>query len=73
MITNERQYKITRSHAKKFKHAIENFAISQSERTDVHPRLLQAWREGLESQLEDLTHEIKEYETLKASLRNDPV
>ena len=49
MITNERQYRITRKKAFSFAHAIEEFDDKSDERTDVHPRLLQAEREAMES------------------------
>ena len=67
MITNERQYRISRSEARKFKEALACLSESQAERKDVHPRLLRAEREALESQLEDLSLEIKDYEALRSS------
>jgi transcriptional regulator with XRE-family HTH domain len=42
-------------------------ALSQSVRHDVHPRLLQAEREAMESQLADLQAELAEYERLKST------
>ena len=67
MITNERQYRITRKKALSFAHAIEEFEAKSDERTDVHPRLLQAEREAMESQLADLREELEEYEQLKSA------
>ena len=67
MITNERQYRITRKKALSFAHAIEEFDAKSDERTDVHPRLLKAKREAMESQLEDLREELEEYEQLKSA------
>ena len=67
MIANDRQYRITRSEAKKFKEALANLAAFQAERKGVHPRLLQAEREALESQHENLLLELQEYEALKLS------
>ena len=67
MITNERQYKITRSEADRFRKAISQLTSSQAARTDVHPRLLQAEREAMESQLADLQAELAEYERLKSA------
>jgi transcriptional regulator with XRE-family HTH domain len=64
MITNERQYKITRHEAEKFRSAIADLT-KMDRREGVHPRLLQAEREGLESQLHDLEIELQEYEGLK--------
>ena len=61
MITNERQYKITRTEAEKFRKAIAGMANADA-REGVHPRLLQAEREAMESQLEDLRTELADYE-----------
>ena len=67
MITNERQYKITRKKAVGFARAIEQFDTTSQARTDVHPRLLRAEREALKSQLADLRSELDEYEQLKST------
>ena len=67
MITNERQYRITRKKAHGFAHAIEEFDTKSYGRIDVHPRLVQAEREAMESQLEDLREELEEYEMLKSA------
>ena len=56
MITNERQYKITRKRAVDFARAIEQFDARSHERTDVHPRLLRAELEALKSQLAGFAH-----------------
>ena len=66
MITNERQYKITRSEADRFRKAIGDLAKGPA-RANVHPRLLQAEREAMESQLADLQAEIVEYDNLKSA------
>ena len=67
MITNERQYRITRKKALDFVAAIEAFDAGADERADVHPRLLQAEREAMESRLADLRAELDEYEQLKSA------
>ena len=67
MITNERQYRITRKKAHGFAHAIEEFDANSYSRIDVHPRLVQAEREAMESQLADLQEELEEYEQLKSA------
>ena len=67
MITNERQYRITRSEADRFRKAITNFTADQAARLDVHPRLLQAEREAMESELSDLQAELADYERLKSA------
>ena len=67
MITNERQYRITRKKALGFVRAIEEFDAMADERNDVHARLLRAEREAMESQLADLRKELDEYEQLKSA------
>ena len=66
MITNERQYRITRSESDRFRKVIDDLAKAPA-RADVHPRLLQAEREAMESQLAELQAEISEYERLKSA------
>lgn len=66
MITNERQYKITRSEADRFRKAIGELDKGPA-RADIHPRLLQAEREAMESQLDDLQAELLEYDRLKST------
>ncbi len=67
MITNERQYKITRNKAKSFAQAIKEFDAAAQERLGIHPRLVRAELEAMESQLADLCDELKEYERLKSA------
>jgi DNA repair exonuclease SbcCD ATPase subunit len=62
MITNEDQYKITRIEADRFRAAINGLANGRPEISDVHPRLLQAEREAMESKLADLEAEMKRFE-----------
>jgi len=66
MINNERQYRITKSEVERFRHTLAELESSPQGQEGVHPRLIQAQREALQSQLDDLLHEIAEYETLKA-------
>ena len=54
MITNERQYKITRNKAKSFVQAIEEFDAAAQESLGIYPRLVQAELEAMESQLGNL-------------------
>lgn len=67
MITNERQYRIARKKARKFAQVIKEFDIKPGNRRDVHPRLVLAERNAMESQLADLQEELEEYERLKSS------
>lgn len=66
MITNERQYRITRSEADRFRKAISAL-VTSGPRENVHPRLVQAEREAMESQLADLQAELLEYDRLKSA------
>ena len=67
MITNESQYRITRRRAADFARAIKEFDAKSHERADVHPRLLRAEREAMNSELAALREELEEYERLKAA------
>ena len=62
MITNERQYAITKAQAERFKEAL---AKPDDQGKKLHAKIRQAMREGLQSQLEDLETEIAEFETLR--------
>ena len=62
MITNERQYAITKAQTERFK---ESLAKSDAPDKKVHPRVRQAMLEGLQSQLLDLENEIAEFEKLR--------
>ena len=65
MITNERQYRITRNKAGRFRQVLAGFDANSDERKNTHPRLVTAEREALESQLSSLRRELLEYEQLK--------
>ena len=65
MITNERQYRITRSWASRFQQALATF--DDDSRDGVHPSIVKAERDALMSQIEDLRAEIDEYERLKSA------
>jgi Zn-dependent peptidase ImmA (M78 family)/transcriptional regulator with XRE-family HTH domain len=64
MITNERQYRITRSEANRFERALAKF--DDTPRDNVHPLLVKAEREAMASQLDELREEVAEYERLKS-------
>lgn len=67
MITNERQYKITRKKADNFARAIEMFDDSSDKRADIHPKLQRAEKDAMESQLSSLLEELGDYERLKSA------
>jgi transcriptional regulator with XRE-family HTH domain len=66
MISNERQYRITKAEAERFKRTLAEFEPKGDSHKGIHPRLIQAERDALQSQLDDLLHEIAEYEALKS-------
>ena len=66
MITNERQYKVTRTQAAKFEQAIKEFNELSLIEQGLDPLLIRAQRDALVSQLEDLQKEINKYEDLKS-------
>ena len=65
MITSEKQYSNTKNAANRFVDALAEFEAKAGERTDIHPRLLQAEREAMEAQLVALREEMEEYERIK--------
>ena len=68
MIKNERQCRITRAQAEKFKNAIAELE-SAAETQGVHPMLHTAQIDALKSQLGDLQAELREYEDLQSGAR----
>jgi transcriptional regulator with XRE-family HTH domain/Zn-dependent peptidase ImmA (M78 family) len=66
MITNERQYRITKAETDRFRDALSKLTAHGDQREGVHPLLVKAERDALRSQLDDLAAELREYEALKA-------
>ena len=66
MISNERQYRITKAQAAKLSTALEQFSAQSGADRTTHPRLVKAQADGLQSQIESLTRELREYEALRA-------
>ena len=62
MISNERQYRITKAHAAKFASALQEATA----RNGVDPLLQKLEDEALRSQLCDLEQELREYEVLRS-------
>lgn len=65
MIKNERQYRITKAQADEFTRALRALDSTGNERREIHPLLLNAQRDALRSQLNDLESDLREYETLR--------
>lgn len=66
MIKNERQYRITKAQAARLEHALAELSNPSKKEESIHPLLLKAEKEGINSQLDDLRTEIIEYEELRA-------
>lgn len=66
MITNERQYKITKSEAGRFKAALRDFRELELVKQGIDPVIVAAQRSSLEQQLKDLESQIFEYERLRS-------
>lgn len=62
MITNERQYRITKSEIERFEQAL---AKVDEQNENQHPKMRKAMRASIESQLRELREELAEYEALR--------
>jgi DNA anti-recombination protein RmuC len=62
MITNERQYRITRSWQNRFEQAR---ASADQRAADLHPRALQALRDQYESQIDELRADLVDDEATR--------
>jgi len=69
MIKNERQFRITKAQAEKFRAAIKSLEPAPPDES-VHPLLRKAELDGLRSQLADLDREIEEYAHLRSGRRS---
>jgi HTH-type transcriptional regulator/antitoxin HipB len=65
MIKNERQYRITQARADEFRRTLAQFEEERRKST-LHHKLRQAQRDALESQLQTLERELREYESLRS-------
>jgi hypothetical protein len=62
MITNDRQYKITKLQIENFQTSLDSFSVVTADAGNTHPKILQAHKSAIESQLNDLLGEFIEYE-----------
>lgn len=68
MITNERQYKITKVQTDKFKQALDLHRKEGSTGNENARLLYEMQEEALKSQIGDLEAELKEYELLRKNV-----
>ncbi len=66
MITNERQYQITKKQREKLQKAINSFDIKESMDRTASSILKKAELEALTSEFEILSEQVREYEALKS-------
>src|SRR6185436_20841558 len=65
MIKNDRQYRITKAAAAKFEDALREFdSGTTAEEHEVHPAIAKAQRAAIQSQLDELRSQLREYEEL---------
>lgn len=62
MISNEREYRITKAAVEDFERSLVGI---EERNDDLHPLLRKAMREGTESQLEELREQLAEYDALR--------
>lgn len=66
MVTNERQYKITKAQAQKFLEAINNYDINNVINDGVHPLIAQAQLDQMRSEYDVLIGQLHEYDELSS-------
>jgi len=66
MITNERQYRISKAQLEKIKESVDSFDFKKAVEMSKSKRLAIAELDALNSEIENLIVQIKEYETLKS-------
>lgn len=66
MIKNERQYRITKAQAAKFRRTLAEMRGRPRRGAALDARLARAEEDALASQLDDLVREIRDYERLRA-------
>lgn len=65
MIKNERQYRIAKAQAAKFEAALKTFGSRSRKDQTTHPKLVKAQKDAIQSQLDSLNGEMREYEELQ--------
>ena len=65
MIKNERQYRITQSWAAQFRASLGELSAKPRPK-NIHPKMWEAQKAGVQSQLRDLENQLREYERLKS-------
>ncbi len=66
MIKNEKQYLITRQMVQRFEASLAGFGERVNQQSKLDSRLAQLQKDSLESQLDSLQRELREYERLRS-------
>jgi HTH-type transcriptional regulator/antitoxin HigA len=66
MISNDRQYKITRAELERLKDALRNFDDLERVREGIDPLIITAQRDSIQSQVSELEQQILAYEQLSS-------
>lgn len=66
MIKNERQYRIAKAQAAKFEAALKTFRSKSRKDQVTHPKLVKAQKDAIQSQLDSLNNELREYDELQS-------
>ena len=66
MIKNKRQYRIANAQVAKFEAALKTFGSKSRKDQTTHPRLMKAQKDAIQSQLDSLKDELREYEELQS-------
>jgi len=66
MIKNKRQYRIAKGQAARFEAALKTFGSKSRKDRSTHPKLVQAQKDAIQSQLDSLNGELHEYEELQS-------
>jgi ribosome-binding protein aMBF1 (putative translation factor) len=72
VIKNEKQYRITKAHVRRFQDALAELAV-QERPSSIAPRLWNAQRQAAQSQMEELREQVEAYERLHAGKSKEVV
>ena len=69
MIKNERQYRVTKEHARRFAASVRAIEEGRVDNLAADPLIVKAQKDALASQLADLENELREYDDMKRMVR----
>ena len=69
MIKNERQYRITKAHARRFAASVRAIEKGLADNHAADPLIAKAQKDAMESQIADLENELREYDDMKRMVR----